>query len=263
VWGREFIAKDENLAGELEIKKHWYNFMLWGRLGYDNELPPAFFVDKIATHYPKLDAQLLHDTWSTASKVIPQVNRFYWKNWDYQWSVESCYNERKGFQTVLDFMGNPTMQESGIINPQEYAERVAARKPVDEISPLQVAKNLRGFAATTELGVKQLRAGAATPEAFTLLDDLLAMAYLGRYYADKMEAATQLALLQVDKNEVHRTQAIKLLKHAVTEWKRYAQMSEKHYRAQSLARTKRLDWSTILTDVEADVVLAEELKAEQ
>ncbi|MEM9528689.1 MAG: hypothetical protein AAGA31_18895, partial [Bacteroidota bacterium] len=31
VWGREFIAKDHSLAGQLEIKKHWYNFMLWGR----------------------------------------------------------------------------------------------------------------------------------------------------------------------------------------------------------------------------------------
>jgi len=143
VWGREFVAKDEDLAGELELKKHWYNFMLWGRLGYNNELPPAFFVNKIAAHYPGLDAQLLHDTWQTASKVVPQVNRFYWKNWDYQWSVESCYNERKGFQTVLDFMDNPTMQESGIINPTAYARRIDAGDLGEKIGPLEVASNLR------------------------------------------------------------------------------------------------------------------------
>jgi hypothetical protein len=39
VWGREFISKHPKTPRELEIDKHWYNFMLWGRMGYDPEMP--------------------------------------------------------------------------------------------------------------------------------------------------------------------------------------------------------------------------------
>jgi len=92
---------------------------------------------------------------------------------------------------------------------------------------------------------------------------MLAMVYLGRYYADKIEAATELALFLETKEEAHRAKAVGVLKRAVNEWKHYTQVSEKHYQPQSLARTKRLDWSKILTDVEADVVLAERLKVEK
>ncbi|MCP4262034.1 MAG: carbohydrate-binding family 6 protein, partial [Planctomycetes bacterium] len=30
VFGREFVSKDPELSGELEVRKHWYRFMLWG-----------------------------------------------------------------------------------------------------------------------------------------------------------------------------------------------------------------------------------------
>ena len=30
VFGREFVSKDPQLAGQLEVDKHWYRFMLWG-----------------------------------------------------------------------------------------------------------------------------------------------------------------------------------------------------------------------------------------
>ena len=35
VWGREFIAKNPEMAGRLEIDKHWYRFRLWGQLSYN------------------------------------------------------------------------------------------------------------------------------------------------------------------------------------------------------------------------------------
>ena len=40
VWGREFISTRPNHPRDLEIRKHWFNFLLWGRLGYDPDLPP-------------------------------------------------------------------------------------------------------------------------------------------------------------------------------------------------------------------------------
>ena len=33
VWGREFLQRDVTDRRDLEIDKHWYQWMLWGRLG--------------------------------------------------------------------------------------------------------------------------------------------------------------------------------------------------------------------------------------
>ncbi|WP_422080373.1 hypothetical protein [Ulvibacterium sp.] len=262
VWGREFVSKDTEFVGQLEIEKHWYNFMLWGRLGYNNTLSRGFFVKKLQNRFPNIEAIVLHDIWQSASKIVPQVNRFYWKDWDFMWSIEACYNERKGFQTVLDFMDNPTMEGSTIINPNTYVETVDEGNTVDGITPIQVVHNLNKYATVAIDGVQKLKMmnKTITTEATILLDDILAMAYLGKYYATKIQAATELSFFAKNRKAIHQQNAIDLLKEAITHWTNYAEISETHYKTQMLARTKMIDWQAILNDVKQDVELARNIK---
>ncbi|MBM4020552.1 MAG: carbohydrate-binding family 6 protein, partial [Planctomycetes bacterium] len=48
VWGREFASLQPDEPRQLEIRKHWYAFTLWGRLGYDLSLDRAFFEKTLA-----------------------------------------------------------------------------------------------------------------------------------------------------------------------------------------------------------------------
>ncbi len=258
VWGREFVAKDKEVAGQLEIEKHWYNFMLWGRLGYDNTLNKEFFIKKLQVRFPSTDATLLLDTWQSASKIVPQVNRFYWKDWDFMWSIEACYNERKGFQTVLDFMDNPTMERSNIINPKTYVETMGSNASDNTISPLQVADKLEQLASKSISGVKKLNSAGITEtkETTILFDDILAMAHLGKYYATKIKAATELSFYAKNGKTEHKENAVGFLEEAVAHWAKYGKISERHYKPQMLARTKMIDWQAILNDVKQDIELA-------
>ena len=43
VWGRESISKNPQSPRQLENSKHWYSFLLWGRLGYDPNTPTELF----------------------------------------------------------------------------------------------------------------------------------------------------------------------------------------------------------------------------
>jgi hypothetical protein len=115
VWGREFISKHPRKPRELEIDKHWYNFMLWGRMGYDPDMSIDLIKDMLGNKYPGIDTEALYQAWSTASYIPSQVTRFHWHNWDFQWAVEGCLDLRKGFHTVEDFINNPTMEGSGIL----------------------------------------------------------------------------------------------------------------------------------------------------
>lgn len=260
VWGKEFTSKSPELSGELEITKHWYNFMMWGRLAYDNTLDKTFFVKKLANHFPDANAQLLYETWQTASQIIPQVNRFHWRDWDYQWAPEACFDERNGFNKVTDFVANPTMLNSTILNPIQFVEATLEGKPISEKSPGDIMQNLANFSSKTLEGVSNLKEEKATKEFRTLLDDMTAMAHLGQYYANKIGAATALAFYQKTGKQSHKNDAIKMLEDAVVNWEDYARVSEANYKPQMLARTHMLDWSALLQNVKDDVELVKNLK---
>ncbi|MGY8696001.1 MAG: carbohydrate-binding family 6 protein, partial [Verrucomicrobiia bacterium] len=56
VWGREFISKNPEMSGRLEIDKHWYNFRLWGQLAYNNELDDSYWEAALKHRFPSIDA---------------------------------------------------------------------------------------------------------------------------------------------------------------------------------------------------------------
>jgi len=35
IWGREFLSTEPDVKRQLELNKHWYHWMIWGRLGYN------------------------------------------------------------------------------------------------------------------------------------------------------------------------------------------------------------------------------------
>ena len=255
VWGREFSSKNPELTGELEINKHWFNFMLWGRLGYDNSLSEEFFVRKLQAHYPSTDADLLYRSWQSASKIIPLVNVFHWQNWDYQWSVEGCIDAREGFHTIMQFMQNPTIPGGNYLSPTQYAVAIAEGNARDKVSPFEVVTDLRSYADSAQLMADRLTTESNSAELTNLLDDIRSMSYLGLYYADKIEAATELALFKIDGDLTRKENAVKLMIDASTAWDDYRKVCEKNYKPQMLARTKMLDWSRIMYDVKMDVEL--------
>lgn len=260
VWGKEFASKVPELSGELEIKKHWYNFMLWGRLGYNNKLSKTFFVKKLQSHFPETNSDLLYTTWQSASKIVPMVNRFHWQNWDFQWSIEGCIDQRNGFHDINMFIDNPTMKGSNILNPNQYAKAIINNVETKKITPLQIADSLNTLALQTLKNVEGLENSKNNSKSFlALLDDMRSMSYMGQYYASKIQAATCLALFKESKKASYKNKAIKHLEIAANHWKLYQTISEKNYKPQRLARTRMLDWTEILEYVKHDVEIAKKI----
>lgn len=253
VWGREFNSKDPSQAGILEIEKHWYKFMLWGRLAYNTQLDSTFFIKKLALRYPETNAPKFYEAWETASKIIPKVNCYHWNDWDFQWAVEACIDARNGFHDINRFIENPTLQGSGMLSPADYAKLVIKVKEPEGIMPFQVASELHNEAENTLKAVGELQNESNSPELRILLDDMSSMALLGNYYASKIEAATDLALFRQTKNKKAKQKAITLITDALNSWKKYAAIQTKNYYPQMLARTGNFDVNEILLEVEKDI----------
>ena len=258
VFGREFVSKDPKLSNELEVSKHWYRFMLWGRLGYDLTLTRDYFEKRLKQRFKEADSTLLYDTWAAASRIIPQVNKFFFRVNDFQFAPEGCISD-KGFLTVDgSFFSYPPLRGAGILSVQEYAEAVVNDRIFDGITPMEMADKIDKLAQQTLSGVEKLRCQSyRSKELVATLTDMECMAYLGCYYADKIRGAAELAVYRADKKrKEHRQRAVHHLTNAVNEWETYARKATSQYKPQLLSRTYYLNWWRILEEVKKEVELA-------
>ncbi len=265
VWGREFIAKNPEMAGRLEIDKHWYQFRLWGQLAYNIELGRDYWEATLQYRFPEVDARLLYDAWASTSEIVPQLNRSSWSPTDAAFSAEGCMHNA-GFLSVDEYYFNrPAMPLNRIENPPdpqclsvtEWAKAFLADEKVNGVSPLQVAENLDGFASTSLKALPELRAHIGDNlELKETLNDIESMAYLGRYYADKIRGAAKLAIFREGDRQAKQylNEAVTHLEDAVEEWKAYADILTPQYKTQLLARTHLLDWNNTLEEVEKEVI---------
>ncbi len=255
VWGREFISKHPASPRQLEVDKHWYNMMLWGRMGYNPDLPKATTQGLLALRYPGVQAAALHTAWATASAIPSLATRFHWHDWDFMWSVEGCLDLRKGFHTVDDFIAKPPMAGSGIIGIPEAVQALKNHIALSGRTPLQVAASLDSLAAATLAFTQPAHSqeNNFSEEYRELLYDLDAFSYLGNYYADKIRAAYHLHAWRQLHDTAYRQQAIRFLGDALTAWKAYAQAATRNYRPQFLAKTRTVDWNSLTGDVKKEL----------
>ena len=110
VWGRDFLSTEPETPRPLVIEKQWFSFMLWGRLSYEPSLPDALFERTLAQRFPGVPAAKLLLASEEASRIIPQVTRFFWGDIDLKWFPEACLSHprHKGFYTVKHFIEGET-----------------------------------------------------------------------------------------------------------------------------------------------------------
>jgi hypothetical protein len=257
-WGREFIDVDGELPRQLVMKKQWYSFLLWGRLSYDPQLSNEHFRRILAAHFPTLPSETLYEAWATASKIFPQITRFFWGDIDLRWFPEACmrYPSPKGFYTVKDFILGHTMPGSETLSILQWMEN--PNQP-GKVTPPQVADNLENLANQTHKLLEKLDPGEQPDrELRRTLGDLRAMACLGQYYAEKIRGAIELARFDREGKPEQRAAAVAHLEKAQDHWKRYAAIATSQYKPQLLNRIGYVDLNDIARYVEADITMAKE-----
>jgi hypothetical protein len=258
VWGRDFLDVAPDGPRPLVIEKQWFSFMLWGRLSYEPSLPDALFERTLAQRFPGVPAAKLLLASEEASRIIPQVTRFFWGDIDLKWFPEACLSHPryKGFYTVKHFVEGESMPGAGVLNIRTWRDRVRDGKPMEGVTPIQVATALEGHAAAALKLVAELRP-AKTKELRLTLGDYEAMAHLGNYYAEKIRGATQLALYDATGAPERKQEAIAHLTTALAHWKRYAEVATAQYKPQLLNRVGNVDLNALTAKVSQDIAIAD------
>ncbi len=261
VWGRDFLGKDAQTPRELVIAKRWYSFMLWGRLSYEPDLPDTLFQRTIATRFPTVPADTMFQAWAEASKVFPEITRFFWGDIDVRWFPEACLSHPRGaqgFYTVKHFVEGETMPGSGVLNIIDWRRSLLKGEAMEGVTPLQIADALSTHASKTLRMVAELRTRPNPSKELTLtLGDMEAMAHLGNYYAEKIRGAADLALFDKSGKVQERESAIRHLQAALDHWKRYATSYTIQYEQPKLYnRVGWVDIPGLTSKVEQDIAIA-------
>ncbi|MFZ2280147.1 MAG: hypothetical protein WAW39_20280, partial [Prosthecobacter sp.] len=211
VWGRDFLERSPNPGPRpLVMEKQWYSFMLWGRLAYEPSLLDSCFERQLAARHPKASSQQLFRALQGASQVMPLITRFFWGDIDLKWYPEACLShpKSKGFYTVRHFMDGISMPGANVLPIRDWRARLAAGQPMEGTTPLQIAEALDASAAETLGALDALREAAKEDsELRKTISDCEALAWLGRYYADKIRGACALALFDAKGDELERSAA--------------------------------------------------------
>jgi len=227
VWGRDFLSKNITGKAPLELEKHWYQWMCWGRLGYNPNMGNDRFVDVIQSRFPSVNAKEMFDAWQSASMIYPLVTGFHWGALDFQWYIESGQSQPSvsktpsGYHDATNFINLPPHKGTGNISIPDYVKAFVSNTPVQGITPLQVAENISKN-ADNALNWANKQSFANSPELRISIDDIQAMAFLGKYYAHKIKAATYLALFRETLQKEWQTKTIDELNASAGYWRHYA-----------------------------------------
>ena len=260
VWGREFTSTEPEYPRELEIEKHWYRFMLWGRIGYDPNLSDSHFMDVVGDRFPHVSKNNLFEAWQNASKIFPLVTEFHWWRRDLEWQVEGCIRKEHWpkpgrFHTVEDFIDTPVEGGSSMMTIPDYVEFSLANKEMKGMTPVELAERLHSHASIAIGKLDQIGYQSDKVTRLTM-GDIRAMALAGHYYAEKILGAVNLQFYRKVGDEKYKETSIDHLSVAAQYWREYADVAASQYKPQILARNSHLDWIDLMNDVLEDVEIA-------
>lgn len=264
VWGREFTMKDEyaHSPRQIEIVKHWYHWMMWGRLGYNPNLSNERFTEILQNRFPEVDAKNLLTAWQNASMIYPTTTGFHWGPLDFQWYIEGCKSRsgyaqnETGFHDVNRFINLPPHPRAGNQSIPDFVKMTLAGETTKLKTPVEVSIQLHEH-ADKALALVESMENVEDSELKITMQDIRTMALLGKYYAFKIEGSTQLALYRESKDSDYQKKAIEELEKALEAWKNYADAALKQNKNPLWTnRVGYVDWNKITEWVKDDIKIA-------
>ncbi len=264
IWGREFLMKEAEEPRQLEVVKHWYHWMMWGRLGYNPELSNERFIQILQYHYPEVEAGRLFTAWQEASMIYPVTTGFHWGPLDFQWYIEACKSRpdyaqnETGFHDVNRFISLPPHEKSGFQSIPDFVKMKTEDGNSDLKSPFEVAQILNNHAGKALELIKTMNPEDNRELKFTL-HDIKTMAWLGKYYSLKISGATNLALFRETGDEKYKDEALAQLNQALIAWENYTDAAlQQNINPLWTNRVGYVDWRQITEWVKQDIEIAKQ-----
>ncbi|MDH5397640.1 MAG: hypothetical protein OEX02_05810 [Cyclobacteriaceae bacterium] len=252
------------------FEKQWLFYHLWGRLLYDPEETDEILAKGFVKRYGEVDAGMLLEAWSLASKVPQQLASFYKGTWDFTlysegflapWNIG--YDDGKSpFISVEELARHETLDQR-YLSIEQYGQRVREEQSIDTAltTPVELATLLKENSdRVMELITPLRQQGEGTKSE---LGDLETWAYLGYYFSDKLRAAVALDTYWHEHRPEDKDKAVEYLEKCLLHWKEVIRLTEYRYKPMPYVsfghheprwpKFNAFHWKLFLKDVEEDI----------
>jgi len=253
-------AQKTHVTWDYLFEKNWFMFTLWGRLGYNPDVPENLWIKHFVKRLGPEVGEDAYEAIINSSRILPAATCFHWNYMNGDWYPEFCtggwntgenYREwttprADKFHSVIEWIFNHTIEESLLTIPQ-YVDNIMKGISMNGVlSPLDMANRLEeyakqalqhlrktsdkgGFPRTTYLLNGEIRVKKAEDEFKCMRMDVEALANLGNYYAEKIRGAVELMFFLRTWNEEHQKKSIEHLEKALEWWDRLIEVASGHY----------------------------------
>ena len=267
--GREFTQLDHESPRQLEVRKHWLQWMLWGRMGYNPDYSNERIIAMLNARFPEVDGKGLLDAWQRASMVYPRVSGLHWGYLDFMWYIEGVrgrygYTRQKGaktqsgFHDVETFLNIPPHTYAGVQSIRDFI----AGRATEGHTPLSLADLIEKDVESADKAISELGSVSVKDKELRLtLDDIRIICEMGRYYADKIRGATYVARARKTKKKVDKKDAIEALTKAAEHYKAYVNLvTANHTNRIWFNRVGNLDFTKQIKDALFDIEIAKRIE---
>jgi len=239
-------AQSAHISWRYLFEKNWFREMLWGRLGYNPDIPEGIWIKYFVKRYGPEAGEDVYRATMISSRILTTVTSFHWNYMDGDWFPEFCvggwsterqyreYYRREPpdkFHSVIEWIFNHTIDET-LLNIPQYVDKMLRGESLEgKTSPLELASRLEEYARQTlqhsEKAAEKISRGKQEFRCVHL--DLKALAYLGNYYAEKIKGATELMFFLRTWDTNHQELATDHLRRAAEWWEKLIEVASGHY----------------------------------
>jgi hypothetical protein len=261
-------AAKAHLDWQYKFEKHWFRYMLWGRVGYNASEPDATWLGHFRRRFGAAGDDV-YEAIHQSGKIAPLITSYHWNYMNGDWYPEGSigtwntsheqprvnYRRAAMYHDIRTYIFNNTIGGE-MANIPEF---VAGSK---KVGPLEVADRLEQYGTRTlELTARARTHVEKGAKEFACTEaDLMAYGNLGLYYAEKLRGAAHLARWMFRADAQEQKQAVAHLELALKAWRGVVAATANHYVTHEVWLFGQFDWKRYLPDVEADIRLAREAK---
>lgn len=261
-------AARAHLDWRYKFEKHWFRYMLWGRLGYFEGEPDDTWRGHFLRRFGKAGAEI-YEAMRQAGKIVPLVTSYHWNYMNGDWYPEGSigswntsyeqpllnYRRAAMYHDIRTYVFNNTIDAKLASIPESLAGSNGA-------GPLDVAERLESFGRRALELIREARPRVERGhKEFACTEaDMQAYGNLGVYYAEKLRGATHLARFLFHGDEAERGRSIQRLEAALAAWRGVVAATENHYIPHEVWLFGQFDWKRYSPDVERDIQIAREAR---
>jgi hypothetical protein len=229
------------------FQRYWTWNLVWGRTAYDPDVPDRVFLDAFISRFGPQAGPAAYRALLESSKIVPFIYSYHTIGLDHQNFAPEFETGDHAFGARLrlwqgsrlvpyggnneDFLQVNTLDRRSLASPMVYIDDLLKGRASGKMGPFAAADYLDSAARASESEIKQAASlDPSSPENFDCMRrDIDAVAWLGRYYADRIRSVTHLGFYLETYAHPQLTQAYTDLERAAGDWDHLSTATEEHY----------------------------------